>query len=140
MRTVLAAMLSLLLSACATKPGAEGDAVDTPLTAEPGDAARGRTIVASRQTGLCLLCHAAPIPEERFQGNLAPDLAGSGERWTPGQLRARIVDPRRMNPQTIMPAYRRTDGFHRVAPALQGKPLLTEQQVEDVVAWLVTLK
>ena len=116
------------------------DAIDQPLTATPGDPARGRAIVANRQTGLCLLCHVGPIPEERFQGNLAPDLAGAGSRWSAGQLRLRIVDARRLNPQTIMPPYQRTDGLQRVGTAWQGKPLLSAQQIEDVVAYLVTLK
>ena len=116
------------------------DAIEQPLTATPGDAARGRAIVANRQTGLCLLCHVGPIPEERFQGNLAPDLAGAGSRWSAGQLRLRIVDARRLNPQTIMPPYQRTDGLQRVGVAWQGKPLLSAQEVEDVVAYLVTLK
>jgi sulfur-oxidizing protein SoxX len=118
----------------------EGDAIVQPLTAVPGDAARGRAIVANRQVGLCLLCHTGPLPEERFQGNLAPDLAGSGERWSEGQLRLRIVDAGRINPASIMPAYYRIDGLTRVAPAHRGKPLLEAQQVEDVVAYLRTLK
>ncbi|MBL8338226.1 MAG: sulfur oxidation c-type cytochrome SoxX [Rhodoferax sp.] len=117
-----------------------GDAIPLPLTAEPGDAARGRAIVANRQQGLCLLCHSGPIPEERFQGNLAPDLAGAGARWSRGQLRLRIVDAQRLNPDTIMPAYHRTAGLHRVAPALAGTPLLGAQQIEDVVAYLETLQ
>jgi sulfur-oxidizing protein SoxX len=117
-----------------------GDAIPQPLTAAPGDAARGRAIVASRQVGLCLLCHTGPIPEERFQGNLAPDLAGAGSRWSVGQLRLRIVDARRLDPQTMMPAYHRLDGLTRVGPAWRGKPVLDAQQVEDVVAWLATLR
>lgn len=118
----------------------EGDGIPQPLTALAGDVARGRAIVANRQLGLCLLCHAGPLPEERFQGNLAPDLAGSGTRWSQAQLRLRIVDAGRINPDTIMPAYYRIDGLNNVAPAMRGKPILDAQQVEDVVAYLRTLK
>ncbi|AYQ29816.1 sulfur oxidation c-type cytochrome SoxX [Polaromonas sp. SP1] len=117
-----------------------GDAIPQTLTGTPGDAARGRAIVANRQLGLCLLCHTGPIPEERFQGNLAPDLSGAGTRWTEGQLRLRIADAQRLNPASIMPAYYRTDGLVRVNASWQGKPLLEAQQIEDVVAFLLTLK
>jgi L-cysteine S-thiosulfotransferase len=115
-------------------------AVADSLTGTKGDAMRGRAIVANRQVGLCLLCHSAPIAEERFQGDLAPDLAGAGARWTEGQLRARMVDARAFNAATIMPPYFVTDGLVRVAPALRGKPLLSAEQIEDVVAYLVTLR
>ncbi len=126
-----------------TAPGAwtvDGDAISQPLTGVPGDATRGRAIVANRQLGLCLLCHTGPFPEERFQGNLAPDLAGAGGRWSAGQLRLRMADAQRLNPATIMPPYHRTDGLARVGAAWRGKPLLTGQQVEDVVAFLATLR
>jgi L-cysteine S-thiosulfotransferase len=105
-----------------------------------GDAERGRAIVASRQTGLCLLCHSGPIPEEQFQGNLAPDLRGVGARLSAEQIRQRLVDPARFNPDTIMPAYNRAEGLTRAAPPLRGKPILTAEQIDDVVAYLVTLK
>lgn len=117
-----------------------GDGIPEALEGRVGDAARGRAIVASRQQGLCLLCHSGPFPEERFQGRLAPDLAGSGSRWSVPQLRLRLVDPRRLNPDSIMPAYHRTQGLTRVARAWEGRPLLDAQQVEDVVAWLATLR
>jgi L-cysteine S-thiosulfotransferase len=105
-----------------------------------GDAEKGRAIVASRQLGLCLLCHSGPIPEERFQGNLAPDLRGVGARLSADQIRQRLVDPARFNPNTIMPAYSKAEGLTRVAPSLRGKTLFTPEQIEDVVAYLVTLK
>jgi len=112
----------------------------SPIAPFPGDAQRGRAIVADRQVGLCLLCHSGPIPEERFQGNLAPDLAGAGSRWTEAQLRQRVVDSRRINPQSIMPAYYRSEGLFQVGGAWRGKTLFSAQQVEDVVAYLATLK
>jgi L-cysteine S-thiosulfotransferase len=117
-----------------------GDAIPQPLTGTRGDPARGRVIVTQRQTGLCLLCHSGPFPEERFQGTIAPDLAGAGARWSEGQLRLRMVDSRRINPATIMPPYYNIEGLTRVGPAWQGKPVLTAEQIEDVVAFLMTLR
>jgi len=116
------------------------DAIPAPLTDQAGDPARGRAIVANRQVGLCLLCHSGPFPEERFQGTLAPPLAGAGSRWSTGQLRLRVVDAGRLNPDTIMPAYYRTTGLQRVAKAFAGKPILSAQQIEDMIAFLATLK
>ena len=116
------------------------DAISQPLSNTPGDAQRGRAIVANRSVGLCLLCHSGPIAEERFQGNLAPSLAGAGSRWSAAQLRLRIVDGARLNPDTIMPPYYRTAGLQRVARPFEGKTILTAEQVEDVVAYLATLK
>jgi sulfur-oxidizing protein SoxX len=117
-----------------------GDAIPDPLTGHKGDPARGRAIVLNRQVGLCLLCHSGPFPEERFQGNMAPDLKGAGARWSGGELRLRMVDARKLNPQTIMPPYYVGDGMNRVAPAFRGKPILTAEQIEDVVAFLATLR
>jgi sulfur-oxidizing protein SoxX len=117
-----------------------GDAIPSPLGGLPGDAARGRALVLDRQRGLCLLCHSGPFPEERFQGNLAPSLAGAGRRWSEGQLRLRLVDSKRLNSDTIMPSYGRTEGLHRVAPAFQGRPVLGHQEIEDLVAYLLTLR
>jgi L-cysteine S-thiosulfotransferase len=129
------AALSLVVSTAAAD-----DAIPSSLTGAAGDPALGRKIVLDRQVGLCLLCHNGPFPEERFQGDLAPDLTGVGARLSPGQIRLRIVDPGRVNPRTIMPAYFRTDGLTRVAPAFRGKPVLTAEEIEHVVAFLVTLK
>ncbi|WP_207485952.1 sulfur oxidation c-type cytochrome SoxX [Arenibaculum pallidiluteum] len=117
-----------------------GDEIPAPLTGQPGDAARGRAIAASRQKGLCLLCHSGPFPEERFQGNLAPDLAGVGARLSEGRLRLRLVDGRRLDPDTIMPSYYRTDGLNRVGAAWRDRTLLTAQEIEDLVAFLATLR
>jgi sulfur-oxidizing protein SoxX len=116
-----------------------GDAIPESLTGVRGDPARGRAIVVDRQKGLCLLCHAGPFSEQRFQGNLAPDLTGAGTRWSEGQLRLKIVDSRRLNPATIMPPYYNMDGLVRVGRNWQDKPVLSAEQVEDVVAFLTTL-
>ena len=132
--------MALVAIACTIGTASANDAIPRSLTGAPGDPERGRAIVASRQVGLCLLCHSGPFPEERFQGDLAPDLRGAGRRWSESQLRLRLVDPARVNPTTIMPAYHRTEGLVRVAPASRGKPILTAEQIEDVVAFLTTLK
>ena len=144
MRAVLAIVLVCLAAAASAQQAAAqrvvGDAIPASLTGQPGDAARGRAIVANRAVGLCLLCHSGPIAEERFQGDLAPTLAGAGSRWSAGQLRLRIVDGARLNADTIMPPYYRTTGLQRVARNFDGKTILSAAQVEDVVAYLVTLK
>ena len=109
------------------------------LTGSKGDPARGRALVANRQQSLCLLCHSGPFPEERFQGDLAPDLR-SAARLTEGQIRARLIEPERFNPDTIMPAYFRTERLNRVAPAFRNRTVLSPDQIEDIVAFLVSLK
>jgi L-cysteine S-thiosulfotransferase len=117
-----------------------GDTVAVPLGGHIGDVARGERLVRDRERGNCLICHQIPVPEERFQGDLGPPLAGVGRRLTIGQLRLRLIDQTRINPDTIMPAYYRIDGLIRVAPRYQGKPALTAAEIEDVIAWLATLK
>jgi L-cysteine S-thiosulfotransferase len=107
---------------------------------DDGAASRGRAIVVDRQVGMCLLCHSGPFPEQLFQGDLAPSLAGVAARLSPGEIRARIADASRFNPNTIMPAYSRTEGLNRVAPAYRGKTILSEAQIDDVVTFLVTLR
>jgi sulfur-oxidizing protein SoxX len=120
-----------------------GDAIPAALTgatAYVGDPARGRAIVLNRQLGLCLLCHSGPFPEQRLQGDLAPDLKGAGSRLSAAKLRLRIADSSRVNAATIMPAYYKVEGLTRVAPAYQGKSVLNAEQIEDVVAFLTTLR
>ena len=116
-----------------------GDSIYESLSSMPGDASKGRAIVASRQTGLCLLCHSGPFPEERFQGNLAPELTVSSAQLSAPQLRARIVDASRFNSNTIMPAYYKTENLNRVAPKFTGQTILNGQEIEDVIAFLVSL-
>jgi sulfur-oxidizing protein SoxX len=116
-----------------------GDAIPASLTGAAGDAARGRALVLNRAS-TCILCHSGPFPEEKFQGDLAPDLSGSGARWSEGQLRLRVVDASRLNPATIMPSYYRVDGLVRVGAAWRGRPILSAEQIEDIVAYLTTLR
>lgn len=116
-----------------------GDAIPMSLTGAPGNPARGRSTLVNRQS-TCILCHNGPFPEEKFQGDLAPNLAGSGSRWSEGQLRLRLVDASSLNEATIMPSYYRMDGLTRVGPNWRGKPILSAEQIEDIVAYLVTLR
>jgi sulfur-oxidizing protein SoxX len=147
MRPSILLLLPAMLVICATADAQEplraftvtGDAIAQSLTGERGDPARGRAIVINRQY-TCLLCHSGPFPDERFQGDLSPDLAGAGSRWSEGQLRLRLVDASRLNADTIMPSYYKVDGLTRVGPSWKGKPILTAGQIEDVVAYLATLR
>lgn len=100
---------------------------------------RGRALVANRQVGMCLLCHTVPIPEERFQGDLAPSLAGVGARLSVGELRARVADSRAINPASIMPAYFKPSEGKRVARSWQGRTMFTTDELDDVVAYLASL-
>jgi sulfur-oxidizing protein SoxX len=114
-----------------------GDSIPAPLTGMAGDASRGRALVLDRSS-TCILCHSGPFPETRFQGDLAPNLAGAGSRWSEGQLRLRLVDASRLNAATIMPSYYRVEGLMRVAPAWRDKPVLSAEQIEDIVAYLAS--
>lgn len=118
----------------------EGDAVPAPLSASPADATRGKAVFVQRERGHCILCHALPDPDVRFAGNVGPALAGVGVRLSAAQLRGRIVDPTRHDPDTAMPAYFRTGNLNRVARPYAGRTVLSAQDVEDVVAYLLTLR
>lgn len=117
-----------------------GDGIPKPLTPDAPNVENGRRIVTERQTGLCVLFHSGPFPEVRFQGDLATNLGGTGSRWSEAQLRLRMVDASQINAQTIMPSYYRTEGLERVGWQWRGQPVLSAQQIEDVVAFLKTLK
>ncbi len=120
---------------------AEGDAIKAPLGDLKGDPRRGRELVKARKKGNCLACHRMPIPEEDFHGTIAPPLTGVGARYKAGQLRLRVVDIKQINPMSLMPSfYKDPDTLHRVAKPFRGKTVLTAQEVEDVVAYLGTLK
>ena len=139
-------VLALLLAAASPAAGqvaafvVQGDAIEAPPPGLAGDAARGEAVVKNRETANCLICHSIPDPREPFMGEIGPPLAGVGARLSPGQIRLRLVDPTRVNPGAIMPAYHRTDGLLRVDPRFAGRPVLSAQEIEDVVAWLVTLR
>jgi L-cysteine S-thiosulfotransferase len=132
--------VSLLVAVALSGLVVVGDGAPAPLTATPGDAARGRAIVADRGKGLCLLCHSGPFEQPQLQGNLATNLAGAGSRWSAAQLRLRVADSRRLSPQSLMPPMLKGDAGERIGAAWRGKPVLDAQQVEDVVAFLLTLK
>ena len=130
------AFIGVMAVGCSVQPVAM-DRMETPLAA-PGDAARGREVFISREGGHCVLCHAVPGVE--VAGNFGPALAGVASRLTPAQIRLRVADITRVNPDAVMPAFHRTAGLRRVAPEYRDRPVLSGQQVEDVVAWLSTLK
>lgn len=110
-----------------------------PLTATSSDPDAGRRIVEDRALSACTLCHAGPFPKPHLQGTVGPNLAGVGSRLTADALRERLIDPRKANPDTVMPAYHVSDGLNRVGATWIGRPILTAQQIEDVVAYLETL-
>lgn len=110
------------------------------LTGKPGDSKRGGIIISGRKLGNCLACHQVPaLGDVPFHGNIGPTLAGVAKRYSEGELRARIVDPDAFNPGTIMPAFYRTHGLFRVLSNFVDAPILTAEQIEDVVAFLLTL-
>jgi sulfur-oxidizing protein SoxX len=138
-------LFACAVGACASPPRGtvpftvRAGAITEPLTTTAGDASRGLAIVAGRDAN-CLLCHAIPETGERFMGNVAPPLSGVARRLSAGELRLRVVDPTRVKPDVAMPAYYRVRNLDEVAAPYRGKPILTAQQVEDVVAYLVTLR
>jgi sulfur-oxidizing protein SoxX len=117
-----------------------GEGIPKSLTGKPGDAKKGRKLAINRKKGNCLACHKMPIPEQAFHGEVGPDLKGVAGRYSEAQLRLRVVNPKKANPDTIMPAFYRNTGFHRVMKKFKGKTIIGAQDVEDIVAYLKTLK
>jgi len=139
------ATLGLLVGGMAAAAPSEpyrivGDAIPSPLLGLGGDAVRGGAVVRDRERGNCLICHTGADPSEPFQGTIGPPLAGIGRRLDAGQLRLRLVDASLLNPETVMPPYFRTENLQDVAEGHRGKPALSAQEIEDVVAYLATLR
>lgn len=147
------AWLALLVFACAAAADAgapalrsyvvESDTIAAFLSGRPGAAANGAQLIQQRQKSLCVLCHAGPFPEPHLHGTLAPDLTGVGARLSAAQLRLRIVEMKRLNPQSIMPTYYAVvadGGDVRVSREWRGKPILDAAEIEDLVAYLQTLR
>ena len=137
--------LALLLSSSASaadlvKYQINNDAITTSLSGKAGDPINGKKLTTNRKKGNCLACHSMPIPEQAFHGNIGPDLKGISSRYSEGELRLRIVNPKVLNSETIMPAFYKADGFNRVMKKFSGKTIITAQEVEDIVAYLMTLK
>jgi sulfur-oxidizing protein SoxX len=144
---VVVVMVSAMLAASAGAEGLARYTVDTSnlaiqksLTGKAGDPANGKKVAISRKKGNCLACHRMPIPEQSFHGAIGPPLTGVGARYTPAQLRLRMVDAKVFNPRTIMPSFYKVDDYHRPLKKFAGKPILTAQEVEDVIAYLGTIK
>lgn len=145
MRSFLPA--TCLLSALAAGPALAGcaafeimgDGIPHPLGGQSGTADAGRQVAADRQRGDCSICHRLPLPNARFHGNVGPDLTLIGARLTASQIRLRVASNRRINPESVMPDYCTSSGRHQVASAYADQPLLSDQEIEDVVAWLSSL-
>ena len=138
--------MTIGISAAETGPGklakfpVIADGIPEAIGGITGDAERGRMLILGRESANCVLCHALPDPGVRFSGDVGPPLGGVARTFSVAQLRLRVVDSMRVNPTTIMPSYYRIEGLDRVAGAYRGKPILTAEQVEDIVAYLATLK
>jgi sulfur-oxidizing protein SoxX len=122
--------------------------VEASLTGGAGDAASGRKIVGNKKLGNCVACHeVGDLAEVPFQGEIGPPLTGAGDRWSTAELRGIVSNAKMMFDESMMPSFYKTEGFIRPGKAYTGKaaddtfaPLLSAQQIEDVVAYLATLK
>ena len=140
-----AVLIAAATASAETMPGdvtIEDGVVVLSLTGQAGDPAMGREWAAGRKLGNCLACHTtSDLKNQPFHGEVGPPLDGVGDRWNAGELRAILVNSKAVfGIETIMPAFYRTSGFNRTADKFEGKSILTAQQVEDVIAYLLTLK
>ena len=114
--------------------------VATSLTGVAGDAASGRKAFLNRKKGNCLACHSnTETDDQPFHGEVGPMLDGAADRWTEAELRGLLTNSKMMFEGTIMPAFYRADGYTRNLEKFEGKTILSAQEVEDVLAYLLTL-
>ena len=150
-RALVASMVLMLATGASAAQAADGprgvaayrvvgDSIPEPLSPMPGNAQRGRLLIVARDAANCVLCHAVPEPSLRFAGDVGPSLEGVGRRLSDAQLRLRVVDIVRVSPGSAMPSYHRVEGLVNVASRYRDAPILTASEVEDVVAYLVTLR
>ncbi|WP_299690524.1 sulfur oxidation c-type cytochrome SoxX [uncultured Tateyamaria sp.] len=142
--TVAAALAASVAVAEEVKPTAVSfvdGTVEQSLTGQAGDAVEGRKVFANRKQGNCLACHTnADLSEESFHGEVGPPMDGVADRWTQAELRGIVTNSKMMFEGTIMPAFYVDAGYTRPLDDFAGQSILTAQQVEDVVAYLMTLK
>jgi len=115
-------------------------AIPESLTGVKGDPNKGRKLAINRKKGNCLACHSMPIPEQQFHGETGPTLYGVANRLNEGELRMQLVNSKVTNEDTMMPAFYRTFGYSRTLKKFVGKTILSAQEVEDIVSYLMTLK
>ena len=141
---VLTLSMVCILAAARAEPirlSVVDDSLPRSLTGKPGDPGAGKKVFLGRALGNCLACHAvSALNAEEFHGEFGPSLDGVTSRWSEAQLRLIVADAKRVFPDTVMPAFYRNEGFNRLRAEFAGKPILTAAQVEDVVAFLETLK
>lgn len=151
--TLAAFVASMGIAQAETAPGDvvwDDTAVPQSLTGVAGNAAEGAKVLSNKSIGNCVACHEiGAMPDVAFQGTIGPALDGAGDRWTEAELRGILVNSKNVFPDSVMPSFYRIDGFIRLGDAFTGKawpegtpvtPLLTAQQIEDAIAYLMTLK